>query len=266
MPATRLLAVGLALLCSAAAAEAQTVVSRQISVEPVETTVTVGPYGTVVTRRPLELAQRPIVAPGYVSPGYVAPGYAAPAYAAPAYGTIQVRSLGAPALVIEEDDEDAVRTVVVRRPPPARIARPVAPVVDRPVARRGGPPVLARAVEPAPRVAARRVSVQPLALRPAEREIIYRTIVRERVYLNNGYAAPAPVGYAAYGGYVAPQYAARPVYAVGAALPQTVALAPVPSTVVVQAPVTRGYQYAVINNRVLLVDPATAIIVADVTP
>jgi hypothetical protein len=54
-------------------------------------------------------------------------------------------------------------------------------------------------------------------------------------------------------------------YALGAPVPQTVALAVVPPTVAVQVPVIRGYRYVVVNNRVLLVDPATNIIVAEVT-
>ncbi|HEX5846167.1 MAG TPA: hypothetical protein VFY53_07790, partial [Rhodoplanes sp.] len=177
MPATRLFVFGLALMSGVAAAQAQTVITRQISEEPVETTITQGPYGTVITRRPLDTSYRRAIAPGYVAPGYVAPGYATPGYAAPGYGTVQVRSLNAPAVVIEEadeDDEDVVETVRVRTVS-ARVAAPV--VRARPLARRGNPPILARAVEPdeRPVVRVRRVSA-PLALRPAQREIVYRTI------------------------------------------------------------------------------------------
>ncbi len=271
MPATRLFVFGLALMSGVAAAQAQTVITRQISEEPVETTITQSPYGTVITRRPLDTSYRRVISPGYVAPGYVAPGYATPGYAAPGYappgyGTVQVRSLNAPAVVIEEDDdddEDVVETVRVRTVP-ARVAAPV--VRARPLARRGPPPILARAVEPDGRPVARvrRVSA-PLALRPAQREIVYRTIVRERVYappavVQGGYAV-APVGYVA-----SPYVATNAVgYAVGAPVPQSIALAAVPQTLTVQVPVIRGYRYAVVNNRVLLVDPATNIIVADVT-
>ncbi len=282
MPATRLFVFGLALMSGVAAAQAQTVITRQISEEPVETTITQSPYGTVITRRPLDTSYRRVITPGYVAsgyatpgyatpgyatPGYAAPGYAAPGYARPAYGTVQVRSLNAPAVVIEEtdeDDEDVVETVRVRTVP-ARVAAPV--VRARPLARRGPPPILARAVEPDARPVARvRRFSAPLALRPAQREIVYRTIVRERVYappavVQGGYAV-APVGYVA-----SPYVATNAVgYAVGAPVPQTIGLAAVPQTLIVQVPVTRGYRYAVVNNRVLLVDPATNIIVADVTP
>lgn len=248
MTPTRVILVGVALLSSAAAAQAQTVISRQISEEPVETIVTQGPYGTVVTRRPLDTTnyRRPL---------------------APAYGTVTVRPLTAPVVVVEEadDDGDVVETVTVRRRPYADDPPPRPRRADRSV-RRGQPPIMARAVEPEPRRAkVRRVRSAPLVLRPAEREVVFRTIVTERVY-----APPAPVvaygGASYYGG--APYYGGypRPVaYAIGAPVPQPVALATIPSGLAIQVPVTRGYQYTVINDRVLLVDPATGIIVAEVT-
>ncbi|MEZ5785896.1 MAG: DUF1236 domain-containing protein [Xanthobacteraceae bacterium] len=243
MTPTRVILVSAALLSSAAAAQAQTVISRQISEEPVETIVTQGPYGTVVTRRVLDprYDRRPV---------------------APAYGTVTVRPSVPRTVVVEEpiDDEDVIETVTVRkRPayveePPIRRHRAVR------AARRGKPPIMARAVEPEPRrTAVRHVRSAPLALRPAEREVVYRTIVTERVYVPS-----APV--VAYGG--APYYGGypRPVaYAIGAPVPQSVALATIPSGLALQVPVTRGYQYTVIDDRVLLVDPATGIIVAEVT-
>lgn len=259
MIASRLMAFGLVLI-SGAAANAQTVISRQISEEPVETTVTQGPYGTVITRRPLDPSYRRVVPPGYVATGYAAPTYVAPGYAAPTYVTpgyaaptyvapgyaaptyaaprYVAPGYAAPTMVLQDadEDDDTVESVTVRT-----VREPV--VAPRRIVRRGNPPILARAVEPAPRV--RRAVYRPLALRPAQREIVYRTIVRERVY-----ASP---------------YAANAL-ALGAVVPQTVALTAVPSTVAVQVPVTRGYQYVVVNNRVLLVDPATSIVVADVTP
>ena len=85
------LAFGLALMAGTAAAHAQTVVTRQITQEPVETTIMRGPNGTVVTRRPLDLAAPQGVAPGYPAPGYAAPGYVATGYVAPAYGRLMSR-------------------------------------------------------------------------------------------------------------------------------------------------------------------------------
>src|SRR5215204_3194212 len=46
-------AIGLALASATTAAQAQTVISRQIRTEPVETVITQGPDGTAVIRRPL---------------------------------------------------------------------------------------------------------------------------------------------------------------------------------------------------------------------
>jgi hypothetical protein len=146
----------------------------------------------------------------------------------------------------------------------------------------------------APRVRAtrtittKRVVGQPLVLSPPQRRVIYQNILQQQVL-----AAPAttevltypPVpsiiqpgavtGYAVpYPGQVVPTYAPAayasatyPVtYSVGATIPTTVSLAPVPETVLMQVPQVRPYSYAVVNNRVLLVDPATGIVVADVTP
>ncbi len=234
MIGTRMIAIGVALVSGTAIAQAQSVVSRQIGMAPVETTITQGPNGTVVTRRPLDLYYRNAVTGRY----YRAPGY----YAQP-FGTVAVRPLVAPPTVVIEEE-----TVAVRRTP-TRVNRPRA--AARTVQRNGRPPILARAVEPNPRAArVRRVSTRPLALQPAQREIIYRTIVREQVY------APA---------YFANAYYAN-AYAVGAVFPRAVALAPVPQAVAVQVPATNGYRYAVVSNRVLLVEPATGIVVANVTP
>jgi len=89
---------------------------------------------------------------------------------------------------------------------------------------------------------------QPLVLSPVQRKTIYRTIVREPV------AAPAvTVGQA-------------PVveYRVGARVPSTATLYPVPQEVAVEVPAVQNYRYMVINNRAWLVDPATSEIVAEV--
>jgi len=129
---------------------------------------------------------------------------------------------------------------------------------------------------------------QSLALTPAQRTTIYRTIipqgrgrapiVRERIvtepvapivqdYGYNGYGAdyayvppPAPRAIVtppgAYGDYA---------YAVGARVPASVRLMPLPPAVVAEVPVVRPYRYIRYFDRVLLVDPATSTIVADVT-
>jgi hypothetical protein len=55
-----IVACGLLLLSGSGTASAQTTVTRQITTEPVETVITRGPNGTVVTRRPLNPAPRAV--------------------------------------------------------------------------------------------------------------------------------------------------------------------------------------------------------------
>jgi hypothetical protein len=80
---------------------------------------------------------------------------------------------------------------------------------------------------------------------------------------------PAPFGYAAaptQPAIIAPPFATNAaVNYVGKRLPRTVQLYAVPDAVVAQAPALRRYRYAMVDDRVFLVDPATYKIVADVT-
>jgi hypothetical protein len=86
------------------------------------------------------------------------------------------------------------------------------------------------------------VTTEPPELTPVQRRTIYRTIVRERV-------VPA-----------------EPTveYRVGARVPDTVRLYSVPREVAVEVPAIRSYKYMVVNNRVVLVDPATSQVVEEV--
>lgn len=83
------------------------------------------------------------------------------------------------------------------------------------------------------------VTGPPLVLTPVQRRTIYRTIVRESV--------PPPTV----------------EYRVGARVPGSVALYPVPDTVAVEVPAVRPYKYMVVNGEVVLVDPATGVVVAE---
>jgi uncharacterized protein DUF1236 len=125
------------------------------------------------------------------------------------------------------------------------------------------PPVYeSRAYEPV-------VTAPALALTPAQRTTIYRTIipqgrgrgpiVRERI-VTESVAPPAP---AVRERIVAPP--GGPAYAVGSRVTDAYALAPVPQSVVATVPAVRSYRYTVVNNRLLLVDPATGLVVAEVT-
>ena len=119
-----------------------------------------------------------------------------------------------------------------------------------------------RAYEPA-------VSAPPLALTPAQRTTIYRTIipqwrgrepiVRERI-VTESVAPVAPVARERIG-----NPPAASAYTVGSRIGDAYALAPMPRTVAATVPAVRSYRYMVINNRLLLVDPATGIVVAEVT-
>lgn len=89
-------------------------------------------------------------------------------------------------------------------------------------------------------------------LTTTQRRTVYRTIVHERT--------PAVVGEA-----IEPAIAPTEVdYAVGAVLPETVPLYAMPEEVVAEVPTAGPYDYALVNDRVLLVDPATHMVVSEV--
>jgi hypothetical protein len=86
------------------------------------------------------------------------------------------------------------------------------------------------------------VTQQPLVLSPVQRQTIYRTIVQRPVPV-----APPTVE-----------------YRVGTRVPRDARLYAVPQEVAVEVPAIRTYQYMMVNNRVVLVDPATSEVVAEV--
>lgn len=85
------------------------------------------------------------------------------------------------------------------------------------------------------------VTTQRLELSPAQRETIYRTIVER------------------------PVEPATPTveYRVGMRVPATAHLYAVPQEVAVEIPAVKTYKYMVVNRRVVLVDPATSEVVAE---
>ena len=86
------------------------------------------------------------------------------------------------------------------------------------------------------------VTTQPtLVLTPQHRQTIYRDIARERV-------VPAP---------------GTVTYSVGTRVPSEVRLYSVPDSVAVEVPAVRQYRYMMVNGRVVLVDPATSEVVAE---
>jgi len=293
MTVLRSAAFGCALALGAASAHAQSVTTRQIDNEPVETTVTQTPTGTVITRRPVAPAAIP-AAPAYgygaVAPQpYVVP--VAPVYPAPAAAaaTTEVRETVSVA-------PSSVQTGTVRRPAEPRVSERATTRTTRVSHRaRETSGSAARTV----RRETRRVVTRPLALTPTQRSVVYRTVVQQQV------VPAAPVAPAGYPPYPAPAYQPRTVvvapsattgygwtapadmdedyvetapavapypryttarYTVGSVLPAGVAVTPLPATAAVRVPVVQPYSYATVGDRVLLVDPASNTVVADITP
>ena len=146
----------------------------------------------------------------------------------------------------------ARKTIVARK----ATTKPTAAVVRR-------PPAVAVVVR------------EPVSLTPGERSVLYRTIVREqivpvpviteRIVPSSGEPATAPI--VAGPQPIEPITTGRAVtaaaYTVGAQLPANVPLFAIPESAALQVPVVRRYSYAFINDRVLLVEPLTGIVVAE---
>jgi hypothetical protein len=255
--------VGLALALASTGANAQSVISRSVTVEPVETTVTQTPNATVVTRRPVAAqAAQPAARPPIVQTG--------------------------PAVV--ESDPDSVDSVttreVVERAAVTEAMRPAQRAKARQTSSRQTARDAQRRAAPAPasRQVARRTTTTTtrpaprLALNPRERHIIYQTIVerqvvpgRQVVVAPPPVAAPPPLVQRQVG--LRPPIVAadesvsadEPVYAVGSVLPPNVPLYAMPQNVALGVPAAQTYSYAYLGGRAYLVDPASGTIVEDVT-
>ena len=83
------------------------------------------------------------------------------------------------------------------------------------------------------------ITRERVELTPAQRTTIYRTVTRERVRA------------------AAPGIDVR----LGARVPQAVELSEIPTAVIEEVPTVRRYRYMVVNNEVVLVDPATSEVV-----
>ena len=129
------------------------------------------------------------------------------------------------------------------------------------------------------------VPAAPPVLTSAQRTTIYRTIVprgrgrppivHERIVTETIPAVPA-VRERVVTRPAAPDYAYNPFtdyayapgarvtdYVVGSRVPETVTLRPLPAPVIADVPAVRPYRYMVINGRLLLVDPVTSTVVAE---
>src|SRR5262245_1338038 len=288
-------AVALALAAGAGAANAQTVITREITNEPVETIVERGPSGTVITRRPLGTTRPRVTLPA-----------GPPAEAVETIGTVnRPRETTGSATTIRSVDTAAPRRAAVqaarpavqkqkrvRASAPARIAPPRSATIRSTVRTTTGSaapspgPVLttaqrttlyrtiveARAV-PRPVVTERSVVPfpfgPPVVVRPAPSE----DVITERVITSPApvvgepiEAVPAPRVIETVG--AAPAVTQRVVttpanveFVVGSRLPTTVPLYALPPSVSVQIPAVRAYRYAVVDDRVFLVDPVSGLIV-----
>jgi hypothetical protein len=133
----------------------------------------------------------------------------------------------------------------------------------------------------------------PLTLTADQRDAIYRAVARERGGAPRGAGAAPPMrivsGPLASGQIVtarppvtdllivpavpgtppaSPSDAAAPPnpYPIGAQLPAEVPVYAMPESVSVQLPLARSYGYVMIDDRVLLVDPVTNVVVAELEP
>ena len=239
-------ALGLALASAVTAAQAQTVIERQITNEPVETVVTQGPNGTIVTRRPIAAPPAAAVYP---------PLSAYPATDGSSTVVETVETMQQPAAVTREVVRPRVTTRTVERVQPRdnnKSTRKVA-TTQRTVTRQAA----------------------PLSLTPDQRRVVYRTIVRERVpntvVTREIVTPPAPRALPAYPPATVISTDGSGSYGeavdtyVGTRLGPGTMLYAVPNSVALSVPSTRPYSYAYVDDRVLLVDPMTRMVIEDVT-
>jgi hypothetical protein len=265
MSINQLLAPGfvvLGLVLVTAGANAQAVISRSVTAEPVETTVTQTPNGTVVTRRPVEaqVAQPQIVQP-IARPPIVQMG---PAIVESDPGSVDsVTTRGAVERAAVTEAMRPARRAATRQTSSRRTARGDA-----------RQRIQARDTrQVAPRTAT--TSAPRLALSPRDRHIIYQTIVERQVVpgqqvvatpsvvtqpplVQRQVALRPPI-------VAADETAAEPIYTVGSVLPPNVPLYAMPQNVALGVPAAQAYSYAHLGGRAYLVDPRTNTVVEDVT-
>jgi hypothetical protein len=241
--------------------------TQEITNEPVATTIMETPNGTVITRWPLETI--PEDTPTVIAP---APGRAA----------------------VGEQIVEPSQSVRERNIAPHRTGRSETRTQTARDARRIPIRTSSKTIRRSFAAVPHAHTPAPLALTRTQRQVVYRTIVPSEVLpsavgpvgpvVTAPALVPAPVAVPAEvfdtnagqgsadanryptstypGATYADSYA--PAY-VGTQVPGTVRLVPLPSTLAGEVPVLQPYRYAVVNDRVLLVDPETNIVVADVT-
>ncbi len=236
--------------------------------------------GTVIRRETREVITRPVETVGQAAPA-AASGRAlrrtttraVPRTRRVATTSRRTATRSAAVRLSSGQRETVYRTIVEERVVPSRIgttgmAAPVAPVAP---------------VAPAPVYTTTPAYVAPPAYAGAPDGYYYaRTpddyyYARPPAYVGPQYAAPPAYGYVAPtvpattdvvtvpAAPVAPAPAVTTVaYAVGSTLPNTVPLYAVPAGAVARVPAIAGYRYAYVNGHVLLVDPASNIVVSEI--
>jgi hypothetical protein len=142
-------------------------------------------------------------------------------------------SLAASALGVGVGAASAQTTIITREPAPVVVEQPGV-IIQQPGV------IVQERVHPGIVVQERVVQERPLMLSPEQRTTVYRTIRQREVAPSAGVEVR-----------------------VGGRVPGTVQLYDVPQSVAVEVPAVRSYKYMVVNNRVVLVDPATSTIVAE---
>jgi hypothetical protein len=148
-------------------------------------------------------------------------------------------SLAASTLALGIGAASAQTTIITREPAPVVVQQQPGVIVQERV-QQPGVIVQERVQQPGVVVQERVVQERPLMLSPEQRTTVYRTIRQREVAPSAGVEV-----------------------SVGARVPGTVQLYDVPQSVAVEVPAVRSYKYMVVNNRVVLVDPATSTIVAE---
>jgi len=183
--------------------------------------------------------------------------------------------------VTREVSEMPVETTITRSPSRTVITRRVLPTVTEVLPAQRTVVATRRPAYASARTATRVVSTrrapvyamvaaEPLLLSVQERSFLYTAIMDQNA------PAVAPGGVYAYAPDAVPAVAVDPLartdydplartdYVVGSRLPRGIPLIELPAAAVSVVPETAPYAYALVNGRILLVDPQTGIIVADI--
>ncbi len=222
----RTASLGAALLVGTAAAHAQYVIAPDA--EYIAPPAYVAPSGVGYAPGPAYV----VAAPTYAAPAYVAP--AAPAYVAPGPGAIVTQ----PPVAEEIVTQPAPQTIVTTQQQPIMAQETV-----RETAVEGT----------APRIIHRSARTTSVHLTSRQRRDVLRTIRYERT------ATPIARERVVTTAATAPGVS----YRVGSLLPPTVPMYAMPRQVVYEAPALQGYTYAPVGNQVLVVEPASNRIVAE---